>query len=180
MGQGCVLRPSEILQKFKARIVQILSTQCDITVDSPVVKIVGPAVNFCLKYSSSIPRKVAEHNMFTTKQFSKDKNSIIVSVDLTLAIEIEKGISEEWPLQDVCDACHGLHITDVIRMLCRKLGIKVNSCHLIAKGGYWNVSFANIEGEIMQHLPDSKACLRAIKVGTIIVTAIVKLTLETL
>ena len=160
MGQGCALEPKPILENLRTKVENILHARYNIS-ERPVVKIVGPAVNFCLKY----PSTAVEHNMLTTKQISKDGKSIIISVDLTLAIEIEKTDSEDWLLQGMCGACGGLQPTDEIKTLCERYGLEVKSCHLVAKGGYWNVSFANVEGEIMQGLHDQqRSCLRAIKV----------------
>ena len=163
-GLGCVLKPKTILEKLRAEVEKIVK-RYDMISDQPVVKIVGPAVNFCLKYPMSSAKKAVNQNMFTTSQISKDGKSIMISVDLTLAIEIEKIDEEQWPLQDMCKACHGLQPTDEIKALSTRWDLAVESCHLVAKGGYWNVSFANVESEIMRRLEDDqKASLRTIKV----------------
>ena len=137
-----------------------------IDIDDLYIENHGPAVNVLFKYKDPDVLAAIKHPLFTTNQLSEDKKSVVISIDITLAIEIARQENEAWPLEGFCEQCGGIKPTDEAKVeLSRFTNLEVKHCHLVAKGGYWNISFANIESDILNSLDEQhKVCLRAIKV----------------
>ena len=87
-------------------------------------------------------------------------------MDVTLAIEVERERDDMvCPLEGFCDNCKGIKATTEIQHLAKTYDIDISSGHMVAKGGYWNISFANVESKLLIKLDDKwKMILRAIKV----------------
>ena len=148
---GCKLKPSDIKKELLLRVKAILYDSMEEGVEfGDCLKITGPAVNVLFKFTNSRVMEALTHPLFKTKQLSKDKKSIMISVDMTLAIEIEKSSDERRPLEGFCsrdaDGCGGIVPT------AEAVHYKndVQRCHLVAKGGYWTISFASAESELLK------------------------------
>ena len=173
-GEGCALQPNKLQQTFLAAVKNAIfpSRQYDnsmITASIEDLSFIehcadtnGPAVTLLLKYTN--PDVVALHSnpLFSTKQLSRDKKSVIISLDISLAIVIDRAPGEDWPLQDFCDMCHGIQLTPQAKSHFPT----VDYCQLVAKGAYWNVSFSNLETKILKSVLNTKkkVCLKALKV----------------